>query len=118
MTLDVHGLVSLGRVASLAVSPDGRHAVCAVMRLDEETKPPSKYVSDLWRVPLDGDPAVRLTRGPHDDRSPCFRRDGALGFISNRAIKGQGLESPARKTRTTKSAIRFGFWARLPSLGP
>ncbi|HEU4752464.1 MAG TPA: hypothetical protein VFU47_05090, partial [Armatimonadota bacterium] len=28
---------------------------------------------------------VQLTRGPSDDRAPCFRRDGALGFLSNRS---------------------------------
>lgn len=75
------------------------------MRLDEAR---AKYVSDLWAVPLDdssmrrpafggsvdGSPATQLTRGKYNDRAPCFRRDGALGFLSNRPVKDQGLESP------------------------
>jgi len=44
----------------------------------------TKYVSDLWKVPTDGSPAVQLTRGESRDMAPCFRHDGALGFLSNR----------------------------------
>src|SRR6185369_4319441 len=29
-------------------------------------------------------PAVQLTRGESRDVAPCFRHDGALGFLSNR----------------------------------
>src|SRR6185312_8511701 len=86
---DARRLVSLGRVSSLALSPDGKHAACAVMRLDEAR---SKYVSDLWLVPLDGSEAISLTRGKYNDRAPCFRRDGALAFLSNRPVKEQGLD--------------------------
>jgi dipeptidyl aminopeptidase/acylaminoacyl peptidase len=92
MPFDVRRLVALGRVASLALSPDGTYAVCAVMRLDDTKQPASRYVSNLWRVPLDGEPATAITRGKWNDRAPCFRRDGALGFLSNRPVKGQGLE--------------------------
>ena len=28
-----------------------------------------------------------LTRGEFDDKAPCFRRDGALGFLSKRPLK-------------------------------
>ncbi len=78
---DVRRLVSLGRVSAVAVSPDGTFAVAAVSRLDETG---AKYVADLWRVPLDGSAATQLTRGKYNDRAPCFRRDGAIGFLSNR----------------------------------
>src|SRR5437867_2860419 len=84
--LDVHRLITLGRVSAVAPSPCGTWAAVQVMRLDSEG---AKYVSDLWRVPLaqgapGGEPAP-LTRGDSDDRSPRFRRDGALGFLSNRS---------------------------------
>ncbi len=100
MPFDARRLVSLGRVSSAAVSPDGTYAVCAVARLnvsegdDPYSDSGSKYVSDLWRVPLDGGAPEKLTRGKHNDRAPCFRRDGALGFLTNRPIKSQGLAKP------------------------
>ena len=81
--LDADRLVQLGRADALAVSPDGTWAAVAVARLDADG---AKFVHDLWRVDL-ADPAVaarQLTRGPSDDRAPAFRRDGALGFLSNR----------------------------------
>jgi dipeptidyl aminopeptidase/acylaminoacyl peptidase len=80
--LDPERLIRIPRVCSVAPSPCGTWAAVAVARLDAEG---GKYISDLWRVPLDGSgAAVQLTRGPSDDRAPCFRRDGALGFLSNR----------------------------------
>ncbi len=90
MPFDVRRLVSLGRVSSVAVSPDGTRAACAVGRLDASG---AKYVADLWRVELDGSAITQLTRGKYNDRSPCFRRDGALAFVSNRPVKDQGLET-------------------------
>ena len=81
--LDADRLVQLGRADALAVSPDGTWAAVAVARLDADG---AKFVHDLWRVDL-ADPAVparQLTRGPSDDRAPAFRRDGGLGFLSNR----------------------------------
>jgi dipeptidyl aminopeptidase/acylaminoacyl peptidase len=93
MPFDARRLVSLGRVSSIAVSPDGTVAACAVMRLDDAR---TKYVSDLFLVSLDDSsaPAVQLTRGKYNDRAPCFRRDGSLAFLSNRPVKDQGLEAP------------------------
>ena len=76
-------LIALGRVTAVVPAPCGTWAAAAVGRLDAEG---AKYVSDLWRVSLDGgSEPVRLTRGPSDDRAPCFRADGALGFLSNRS---------------------------------
>ncbi|MCA9679920.1 MAG: hypothetical protein KC464_33120, partial [Myxococcales bacterium] len=78
---DAIALTRLPRVGELAVSPDGRWLAVAVARLDADD---AAYVSDLWRVPLDGGAPVALTRGGSHDRAPRFRRDGALGFLSNR----------------------------------
>ncbi|MFN3653615.1 MAG: S9 family peptidase [Armatimonadota bacterium] len=79
--LSAERLVSLGRVTSVVPSPCGTWAAVAVSRLDADG---SRYVSDLWRVPLQSGEPVPLTRGDSDDRAPCFRRDGSLGFLSNR----------------------------------
>jgi dipeptidyl aminopeptidase/acylaminoacyl peptidase len=78
-TVEQH--IALKRVTSIAASPDGTWLAVAVQRLDQEG---AKYVSDIWKVPTDGGPAVQLTRGDSKDTAPCFRRDGALGFLSNR----------------------------------
>jgi dipeptidyl aminopeptidase/acylaminoacyl peptidase len=81
MTCPVERHVALGRVSELASSPDGSWLAVSVQRLDAER---ARYVADLWRVPVDGSPAVQLTRGESRDVAPCFMRDGALAFLSNR----------------------------------
>lgn len=74
-------LIALRRVESVAPSSDGSWLAVAAQRLDEKKQ---KYVTDLWRVPLDGGEAVQLTSGEHNDKAPQFRHDGALLFLSNR----------------------------------
>ena len=91
-TVEQH--VALKRVASIAPSPDGTWLAVAVQRLDREG---TKYVSDLWKVPTDGNAAVQLTRGDSKDASPCFRRDGALGFLSNRQPNERAPDDDADK---------------------
>ncbi len=81
--LDAARLTELGRVAAVAPSPDGSWLAVAVARLDADD---AAYVHDLWRVPTDGGPAMRLTPGPWNDRAPAFRDDGALLFLSNRPL--------------------------------
>ena len=78
-TVEQH--IALRRVSSIAPSPDGAWLAVAVQRLDRDG---AKYVSDLWKVPTDGSGATQLTRGDSKDSAPCFRHDGALGFLSNR----------------------------------
>lgn len=73
--------IEMRRVSSIAASPDGKWLAVSVQRLDRDC---AKYVADLWRVPTDGSAATQLTRGDTKDAAPCFRRDGALGFLSNR----------------------------------
>ncbi|MDQ3446286.1 MAG: hypothetical protein M3496_08975, partial [Pseudomonadota bacterium] len=78
-TVEQH--IALRRVSAIAPAPDGAWLAVAVQRLDRDG---AKYVSDLWRVPSDGSGATQLTRGDSKDAAPCFRRDGALAFLSNR----------------------------------
>ena len=78
-TVEQH--VSLNRVSAIAASPDGSWLAVCTERKDRDG---ARYVSDLWKVPTDGGPAVQLTRGDSKDSAPCFRHDGALGFLSNR----------------------------------
>ena len=81
MTYTVEQHIALKRVSTIAASPDGKWLAVSVDRLDRDG---GKYVSDLWKVPTDGGPAIQLTRGDTKDKAPCFRHDGALGFLSNR----------------------------------
>ncbi len=81
MTYTVAQHIQLRRVTEIAASPCGTWLAVSVQRLDRDG---AKYMSDLWKVPSDGGPAVQLTRGECKDASPCFRHDGALGFLSNR----------------------------------
>lgn len=78
-TVEQH--IALRRVSSIAASPDGTWLAVVVQRLDRDG---AKYVSDLWKLPTDGSAAIQLTRGDSRDTAPCFRHDGALGFLSNR----------------------------------
>ncbi len=79
---DVNDLIALKRVQGVAVSPCGSWAAVAVERLDQDA---SSYCVDLWKIALDHSRKTQqLTRGKSRDHSPCFRHDGALGFLSNR----------------------------------
>jgi dipeptidyl aminopeptidase/acylaminoacyl peptidase len=81
LTYTIEQHIAARRVSEVAAAPDGSWLAVAVQRLDREG---AKYVSDLWKVPVDGSPATQLTRGESKDGAPCFRHDGALAFLSNR----------------------------------
>ncbi len=86
--------IALKRVSAIAASPCGRWLAVTVQRLDLDR---AKYVSDLWRVPTDGGAAVQLTRGDSRDSAPSFRRDGSLGFLSNRRPNESKPDEDAEK---------------------
>ena len=79
---DASTLIALRRVQAAVPSPDGAWLAVVVQRLDDEKL--SKYVGDLWRVPLSGGQPIQLTRGEWNDHSPAFLCDGTLLFLSNR----------------------------------
>jgi dipeptidyl aminopeptidase/acylaminoacyl peptidase len=96
MTYSVHDHIKLNRVSSIAGSPDGSWLAVAVQRLDRDG---AKYVSDIWKVPADGSAPLQLTRGDTSDSDPCFRHDGALGFLSNRQPTELKPDEDAEKRR-------------------
>jgi dipeptidyl aminopeptidase/acylaminoacyl peptidase len=102
-TVEQH--IALKRVSAIAPSPDGTWLAVAVQRLDREAV---KYVSDIWKVPTDGSDATQLTRGDSKDTALCFRRDGALGFLSNRQPNEVESDEDAEK--------RMQVWL-LPAAG-
>ena len=84
--MNVDRLLTLGRCSAVAVSPDGTWLAVCVGRVDAKG---ANFVSDLWRVPLDGGSPVRLTWGDEKLSSPAFRDDGALLFLSNRPVAAE-----------------------------
>jgi len=80
--LNPQALIRLGRVSAVIPAPGSRHVAVEVARLDSEG---AKFVSDLWRLPLEGGEPAQLTRGDSNDHAPDVRRDGGLGFLSNRS---------------------------------
>ena len=68
----------LTTLSAPAVHPDGDWCVVASSRPDFDA---DDYVGQLFRVPLDGSPVRRLTRG-RADAHPRFSPDGSLlGFL-------------------------------------
>src|SRR5690348_13300136 len=87
--LEVDEMIRLGRVGEIQLAPDGTWVAAVVQRLSADG---GKYVSDLWRVPVDGGAATQLTRGDCKDTAPRFRADGRLGFLSNRNPRAGAAE--------------------------
>lgn len=107
-TFDINDLLHLKRVLAVAPSICGTWAAVALERLHADG---NKYACDLWRVALDGaHPAIQLTRGKSRDCAPCFRADGALGFLSNR------VDSDADSETETDAEKRAQVWI-LPAGG-
>lgn len=91
MQFDAERLIRLHRVSTFAPAPCAQWAAVVVERLSDDE---ARYVSDLWRVPLDGGAAVQLTRGEQSDRAPAFGADGALYFISDRPTPADDTARP------------------------
>jgi dipeptidyl aminopeptidase/acylaminoacyl peptidase len=69
-------------ISGSQLSPDGRHVVFALQRVDEKTH---QEYSNLWVVPADGGPARQFTYGNQLDRRPRWSPDGReIAFVSNR----------------------------------
>jgi dipeptidyl aminopeptidase/acylaminoacyl peptidase len=69
------------------LSPDGRHVIFSVQRVDEESE---KKHANLWIVPTDGGDPWQFTHGDHSDSKPKWSPDGTrIGFLSNRDEEDQ-----------------------------
>lgn len=82
--LTVDDIVSAKNPADCQISPDGRLIAYAVVDVAYSGKLPP---SSVWLSPVDsGEPARRITFGPHHDSSPRWSPDGrTLAFLSDRA---------------------------------
>ena len=74
-------------ISDSRISPDGRHVIFCVQRVDKKTE---KKYSNLWIVPTDGGRARQFTYGDQSDSPPQWSPDGTkIAFISNRGDEKQ-----------------------------
>ena len=69
-------------VGGCELSPDGRHVVYSLQRVDRKSE---KKCSNLWVVPVSGGAPRQFTYGDHADSEPKWSPDGGrIAFLSNR----------------------------------
>jgi dipeptidyl aminopeptidase/acylaminoacyl peptidase len=74
-------------ITDCRISPDGKHVVFAVQRVDKKTE---KKYSNLWVVPTDGGRPRQFTYGDQVDGQPRWSPDGCeIAFLSNRGDEEQ-----------------------------
>ncbi|MCP5046379.1 MAG: hypothetical protein GY940_04350, partial [bacterium] len=84
---NVHDMVTMDRVSSQVVSPDGKSIVFVIRKTDMEA---NKGRTDLWMINVDGTNARRLTAHPASDSSPSWSKDGRhVYFLSSRSDSSQ-----------------------------
>lgn len=84
-TLTAEDLYRFELVKSPRISPDGRHVVFSLHRVDRKTE---KKFSNLWIVPTDSGKPRQFTYGDQSDSTPRWSPDGSqIAFFSNRGDK-------------------------------
>ncbi len=69
-------------ISGFEISPDGKHVVYALQRVDQKTE---KKFSNLWIVSTEGGKPRQFTYGDQVDSKPQWSPDGSqIAFISNR----------------------------------
>ncbi len=78
-------LYRFNTASGMQLSPDGRHIVYAVSRVERKTE---KKYSNLWIAPAEGGQPRQFTFGDQGDSSPHWSPDGSqIAFLSNRGDK-------------------------------
>jgi dipeptidyl aminopeptidase/acylaminoacyl peptidase len=92
MKIDVDTLWKLERIGALALSPDGRAAVCAVSTSSMQD---NKSSTSLWLLPTDECAPHRLTSAGEKDGSPAWSPNGdRIAFIARREQGGRKDSEP------------------------
>lgn len=103
-------------VSDPQISPDGRHILFVVHRVERKTE---KKYSNIWLVPAGAGPARQFTYGNQSDRSPRWSPDGQeIAFLSNRGDERQSQiyiipfsGGEARPVTGLKGAIASFGWS-------
>ncbi|MEV0380887.1 S9 family peptidase [Nonomuraea sp. NPDC050643] len=77
---DIRDYVSIARVLSLRLSPDGARLISTVQSLNPDGK---SFGTALWAIPVDGEP-YRLTRSAKGESAAVFTAAGDVLFTSAR----------------------------------
>jgi dipeptidyl aminopeptidase/acylaminoacyl peptidase len=84
---NVHDLVTMDRISSQTVSPDGKTIVFVLRKTDMEA---NKGRTDLWVVDVNGKGFRQLTHHKASDYNPCWSGDGkSIYFLSSRSGSSQ-----------------------------
>jgi dipeptidyl aminopeptidase/acylaminoacyl peptidase len=107
-------LISLGRIGSFEVSPDGRNIAFTVTWFDKEANSSN---TDIYLVPVKGGDPFRFVRSEGADYSPCWSPDGKkLAFVSTRGGSAQIWVIPvdggeARKITDIPTGVSSPLWS-------
>ncbi len=107
-------LISLGRIGSFEISPDGKLVAFTVTWFDKDENSSN---SDIYMVPVKGGEPWNFVRSGGDDYSPCWSPDGEhLAFVSDRDGSAQIWVIPidggeARKITDVPTGVSQPLWS-------
>jgi len=110
-------LYDLKLLCSVRISPDGRHVIYRLGRVNKKTE---KKFGNLWLVPTAGGEPRQFTYGNQSDSSPRWSPDGSsIAFLSNRANKEKPSQifiipfhgGEARKLTDIEGEINLVEWS-------
>ena len=81
-TITAEDLYQFNTVSDVRISPDGRHVVYSVQRVERKSE---KKYNNLWVVDIKNGAARQFTTGDQHDSSGRWSRDGTqIAFLSDR----------------------------------
>jgi dipeptidyl aminopeptidase/acylaminoacyl peptidase len=110
-------LYDLQSLSDVRISPDGRHVIYRLHRVDKKTE---KKYGNLWIVPTGGGEPRQFTYGDQSDSSPRWSLDGrSIAFLSTRADKEKSAQifiipfdgGEARKLTSIEGEINLVGWS-------